>query len=77
MTGVQACAFGHGKVVEALLNAKANINRKSQAYENDPYDWTPLATARVHGHQHVVDMLLRRGAANTGKGHGSPPPATY
>ena len=72
----QACAFGHAAVVETLLEAKADIDRRSCAYERDPCDWTPYATARARGHEHVVQLLLKRGAKPVGFGKRSPPPAT-
>jgi ankyrin repeat protein len=51
-----AAIKGSAVVVEKLLDAKADANRK------DEHGWSPLQHARQYGHVEVASLLSRRGA---------------
>ena len=50
----QACAYGHGPVVEALLEAKADIDQQSQPYEEGTPGWRAHQAAVANGHNSEV-----------------------
>ena len=51
-----ASSWGHSNVVQLLLNAGADINKR------DGFGCTPLHYAATNGHKYVVQLLLKGGA---------------
>ena len=75
----QACAYGHGPVVEALLEAKADIDQQSQPYEEGSPEWDPRNVPFLTGnHSEVMvppELLALTVAAD--RASGAPPPASF
>jgi Ankyrin repeats (3 copies) len=55
-----ACKFGHGEIVERLLDAGAEINARDNA------GVTGMGYAAMMGQQGIVKMLIERGADTIG-----------
>ena len=62
--------IGHVGVVNALLDAGANVNAKEESALSS---WTPLQYAARWGHVGVVEVLLRAGANVEAEERDSPP----
>jgi uncharacterized protein len=59
---MDACEMGHREVVDLLLQAGADVNKKSRiSDEGDPGE-TPLMAAATQGYRDIVEKLLKRGA---------------
>lgn len=57
-----ACTAGHGEIVDLLLEAGADVNKKSSVSdEGDPGE-TPLMTAAADGNRDMIGTLLKHGA---------------
>ncbi|KAL8674451.1 MAG: hypothetical protein Q9168_001116 [Polycauliona sp. 1 TL-2023] len=55
---IYASCFGHEEVVEALINAKADVDRK------DRNQWSALMWAMTNRHKNIAKMLLDNGASS-------------
>ncbi|RYO97631.1 hypothetical protein DL764_007268 [Monosporascus ibericus] len=53
---ITAAQYGHGAIVEHLLQKDANINQQ------DNHEWTALMAAARYGHEATVEHLLKKGA---------------
>ncbi|KAL8859578.1 MAG: hypothetical protein Q9178_003977 [Gyalolechia marmorata] len=58
---IYASCFGHEDVVEALIKAKADVDKK------DRNQWTALMWAMTNRHKNIAKMLLDNGASSTVK----------
>ena len=58
---IYASCFGHEDVVESLLKARADVDRK------DFHKWTALMWATANRHRNIVKLLLEHGASPDAK----------
>ncbi|KAK6452615.1 DIL domain-containing protein [Trichoderma asperellum] len=58
---IYASCFGHEKVVEALIEAGANVNQQ------DRNQWTPFMWAMTNRHKVISKLLLDKGASSEQK----------
>ncbi|EHK15458.1 uncharacterized protein TRIVIDRAFT_214821 [Trichoderma virens Gv29-8] len=58
---IYASCFGHEKVVEALIEAGANVNQQ------DRNQWTPFMWAMTNRHKGISKLLLDKGASSEQK----------
>ncbi len=67
---ILACTYGHTNVVQALLDAGADVNQRVRGNQRDGLQRTALGAAAREGHRNVVKMLLDANVDVDGHGRG-------
>lgn len=60
-TFIEACCCGHEEIVRMMLDSGVSINTTHKTKENREHV-TALHLAALHGHAHIIRLLLDRGA---------------